>query len=53
MVLTTRRSFLRRQIEVADLDNLAAGTYRLGVKVSIDGFVTDVIERTIAVIEGN
>jgi hypothetical protein len=41
------------QFEVADLANLCAGTYRLGVKVTINGFVNDVIDGTIAVIEGN
>lgn len=41
------------QFEVSDLSNLCAGTYRLGVKVTIDGFVNDMIDGTIAVIEGN
>lgn len=41
------------QFEVADLSSLCAGTYRLGVKVTINGFVNDVIDGTIAVIEGN
>lgn len=41
------------QFEVSDLSCLCAGTYRLGVKVTIDGFVTDLIDGTIAVIEGN
>jgi hypothetical protein len=41
------------QFEVADLANLCAGTYRLGAKVTINGFVNDVIDGTIAVIEGN
>lgn len=36
-----------------DLTSLCAGTYRLGVKVTIDDFVTDLIDGTIAVIEGN
>jgi hypothetical protein len=41
------------QFEVSDLSCLCAGTYRLGAKVTIDGFVTDLIDGTIAVIEGN
>jgi len=41
------------QFEVADLSGLCAGTYRLGVKVTIDGFVNDLIDGTIAVVEGN
>lgn len=41
------------QFEVADLSGLCAGTYRLGVKVTINGFVNDVIDGTIAVVQGN
>jgi len=41
------------QFEVSDLSGLCAGTYRLGVKVTINGFVTDLIDGTIVVIEGN
>lgn len=41
------------QFEVADLSILCAGTYRIGAKVTINGFVNDVIDGTIAVIEGN
>lgn len=41
------------QFEVADLANLCAGTYRIGAKVTINGFVNDVIDGTLAVIEGN
>lgn len=41
------------QFEDTDLRNLCPGTYRLGVKITIDGFITDVIDGTIAVIEGN
>lgn len=41
------------QFEVSDLSNLCAGTYRLGAKVTIDGFVVDLINGTVAVIEGN
>jgi hypothetical protein len=40
------------QFEDTDLSSLCAGTYRLGVKVTIDGFITDVIDGTIAVVEG-
>lgn len=41
------------QFSVADLSGLCAGTYRLGAKVTINGFVNDVIDGTITVIEGN
>lgn len=41
------------QFEVSDLSGLCAGTYRLGVKVTINGFVTDLIDGSIAVVEGN
>lgn len=41
------------QFEVSDLSNLCAGTYRLGAKVTINGFVNDVIDGSIVVIEGN
>jgi hypothetical protein len=41
------------QFEVSDLTALCAGTYRLGVKVTINDFVTDLIDGTIAVLEGN
>jgi hypothetical protein len=41
------------QFEVSDLSGLCSGSYRLGVKVTIDGFVTDLIDGTIAVLEGN
>lgn len=41
------------QFEVSDLTSLCAGTYRLGAKITIDGFVTDIIIGTIAVLEGN
>lgn len=44
---------LQWQFEVGDLSGLCAGTYRLGVKVTIDDFVTDLIDGTIAVVEGN
>lgn len=41
------------QFEDTDLSGLCAGTYRLGVKVTIDGFIVDLIDGTITVIEGN
>lgn len=41
------------QFEVADLSSLCAGSYRLGAKVTINGFVTDLIDGSIAVVEGN
>lgn len=41
------------QFEVSDLSCLCAGTYKLGVKVTTNGFVIDVIIGTVAVIEGN
>jgi hypothetical protein len=41
------------QFEVGDLSNLCVGTYRLGAKVTINGFVNDLIDGTIAVVEGN
>lgn len=41
------------QFEVSDLSNLCAGTYALGAKVTINGFVNDMIDGTIAVVEGN
>jgi hypothetical protein len=43
---------LQWQFEDTDLSSLCAGTYRLGVKVTMDGFITDVIDGTIAVVEG-
>ena len=41
------------QFEVLDLSNLCAGTYRLGAKVTINGFVNDVIDGSLVVVEGN
>lgn len=40
------------RFEDTDLRCLCAGTYRLGAKVTIDGFITDVIDGTIVVVEG-
>ena len=41
------------QFEVSDLTRLCAGTYKVGVKITIDDFVSDEIIGTIAVLEGN
>lgn len=41
------------QFEDTDLRCLCAGTYRLGVKITVDDFVDDFIDGTITVIEGN
>jgi hypothetical protein len=41
------------QFDDTDLSSLSAGTYRLGVKVTMDGFVVDLIDGTITVVEGN
>lgn len=41
------------QFEVDDLSGLCPGTYRLGVKLTIDDFVSDIIIGTIAVLDGN
>ena len=41
------------QFEDTDLSNLCAGTYRLGVKVTVNGYKDDTIDGTIAVIQGN
>lgn len=40
------------QFEDTDLACLCPGTYRLGAKITIDGFVVDLIDGTIAVVEG-
>ena len=41
------------KFEVEDLTNICAGTYKLGVKVTVDDFVTDLIVGTVAMLEGN
>jgi hypothetical protein len=41
------------QFEDTDLRQLCAGTYRLGVKITIDSFITDLIDGSVAVVEGN
>lgn len=43
----------RWMFEDTDLTNLCAGTYQLGVKVTINGFIQDLIIGTVVVIEGN
>lgn len=40
------------QFEDTDLSSLCPGTYRLGVKVTINGFIVDLVDGTIAVVEG-
>lgn len=40
------------QFEVADLSNICAGTYKCGAKITINNVVTDLIDGTIAVVEG-
>lgn len=51
-VIITSPAFYWR-FEVADLSGLCAGTYRFGVKVTINGDVDDLIDGSIVVIEGN
>jgi len=41
------------QFEDTDLSGLCAGTYRVGVKVTMDGFIVDLIIGDLPVIEGN
>jgi hypothetical protein len=41
------------QFEDTDLSQFCAGTYKCGVKVTINGFVTDLIVGDVAIIEGN
>ena len=41
------------QFEVSDLDGLSPGIYRLGAKVTINSFVSDIIIGTISVLDGN
>ena|SRR6185436_196334 len=41
------------QFEVSDLTDLCAGTYCIGVKVTMDGFIVDLIIGDLPVIEGN
>jgi hypothetical protein len=41
------------QFEDTDLSGLCAGTYCLGVKVTMDGFIVDLIIGDLTVLEGN
>ena len=41
------------QFEETDLSGICAGTYRVGAKVTMDGFVVDLIIGEVTVIEGN
>lgn len=41
------------RFETSDLSSLCAGTYRLGAKVTMGGIDVDLIDGTIAVLEGN
>ena len=41
------------QFEDADLSNMCAGTYRVGAKVTMDGFIVDMIIGDLTVLEGN
>jgi hypothetical protein len=41
------------QFEDTDLRQFCAGTYKCGVKVTINGFITDLIIGTVAIVEGN
>lgn len=41
------------QFEDTDLSGLCAGTYRVGAKVTMDGFIVDLIIGDLTVIEGN
>lgn len=41
------------RLEESDLSSLSAGTYQLGVKITVNGAVIDEIIGTVAVFEGN
>lgn len=41
------------QFEDTDLSGLCAGTYRVGAKVTMDGFISDMIIGDLTVLEGN
>lgn len=41
------------QFEDTDLSGLCAGTYCIGVKVTMDGFIVDLIIGDLTVLEGN
>ena len=40
------------RFEANDLRSLCAGTYKVGVKITIDGVATDVIDGSLAIVEG-
>ena len=41
------------QFEDTDLSAMCAGTYRVGAKVTMDGFIVDMIVGDLTVLEGN
>lgn len=41
------------QFEDTDLKQFCAGTYKCGAKVTVNGFITDLIVGDVAIIEGN
>jgi hypothetical protein len=41
------------QFEDTDLKQFCAGTYKCGVKITVNGFITDLIIGDIAILEGN
>lgn len=41
------------QFEDADLQGFCAGTYRCGVKLTINGYIDDLIVGDVAIVEGN
>ncbi|PDT74118.1 hypothetical protein [Bradyrhizobium sp. C9] len=41
------------QFEDTDLNQFCAGTYKCGAKITINGFITDIIVGDVAIIEGN
>lgn len=41
------------QFEDTDLSGFCAGTYTCGVKITINGFITDLIIGDVAILEGN
>jgi hypothetical protein len=41
------------QFEDTDLSQFCAGTYQCGAKITINGFITDLIIGDVAIVEGN
>jgi hypothetical protein len=41
------------QFEDTDLSQFCAGTYRCGVKITINGFITDLVIGDVVILEGN